>query len=84
MRSLIIGIARTGSSDSYLLNQDTKYISMCGSNPEVTFSINCVQYDFLKMINGLRYDDADPDSSTEAISFFQKLTTQLFEDLKYI
>jgi hypothetical protein len=71
MRSLIIEIARPGSSNNYVLNRDMKYVAMCGTNPEATFSIDCDQYEFIKMINGLRYDDADPDSSLPAISFFQ-------------
>jgi hypothetical protein len=84
MNSLIIGIARTGTAYNYVLNTDTKYISMCGSKPEVSFSIDCGQDQFIKVINGLRYDDADPGSSAEAISFFQNLTTKLFSDLKYL
>lgn len=84
MKSLIIGIARTGSPHNFVLNEDTKYISMCGTKPEVSFSINCGQSDFLKMISGLRYNDADPDASAGAISFFEKLTTQIFMDLKYL
>lgn len=84
MRSLIIGIARTGSPNDFVLNPDNKYISMCGNKPEVSFSINCGQHDFIKQINGLRYDDADPSSSAGAISFFQDLVTKLFEDIKYL
>ena len=75
MKSLIIGIARTGKPHNYVLNEDTKYISMCGNKPEVSFSIGCEQDQFIKAVAGLRYDDADPDSSSEAISFFQTLTT---------
>ncbi len=84
MRSLIIGIARTGSPTNYLLNPDMKYISMCGNKPEVNFSIDCGQYDFNRMANGLRYNDADPDASAEAITFFSQLTTKLAADLKYL
>lgn len=84
MKSLIIGIARTGSPHNFVLNEDTKYIAMCGTKPEVTFSIDCGQSDFLKMINGLRYNDPDPDSSMQAISFFEKLTSRIFHDLKYL
>ncbi len=84
MRSLIIGIARTGSPTNYLLNPDMRYISMCGNKPEVSFSIDCGQHDFNRMANGLRYHDADPDASLEAINFFTNLTTRLAEDLKYL
>src|SRR5215203_1125626 len=84
MKSLIIGIARTGKPHNYVLNEDTKYISMCGNKPEVSFSIGCEQDQFLKAVDGLRYDDADLGSSSEAISFFQTLTTQIFQDLKYL
>ncbi len=82
MKSLIIGIARTGKANNYLLNEDTKYISMCGNKPEVTFSIKCEQNDFIKVINKLRYDD--PYSSAEAISYFKNLSTEIFKDLKYV
>jgi hypothetical protein len=84
MNSLIIGIARTGSAFNFVLNEDTKYISMCGNKPEVSFSINCGQNNFIRVINELRYNDADPDSSAEAITFFEDLATQIFSDLKYL
>ena len=84
MKSLIIGIARTGKPHNYVLNEDTKYISMCGNKPEVSFSIGCEQDQFIKAVAGLRYDDADPDASAGPISFFQNLTTQIFQDLKYL
>ena len=84
MKSLIIGIARTGSQNDFVLNQDTRYISMCGSKPEVSFSIGCGQFEFLKMINDLRYRDADPDSSSEAIAYFTQLTSKIFNDIKYL
>jgi hypothetical protein len=57
---------------------------MCGSNPEVNFSINCEQHQFYEKVKKLRYDDADPSSSAKAISFFETLTTKLFTDLKYL
>lgn len=82
MKSLIIGIARTGKANNYLLNEDTKYISMCGNKPEVTFSIKCEQNDFIKVVNKLRYDD--PYSSAEAISYFKNLSTEIFKDLQYL
>jgi len=84
MKSLIIGIARTGSPNNFVLNPDTRYISMCGSKPEVSFSIDCGQYDFIRMVNGLRYTDADPEASSGAISFFNHLTSKFFEDLKFL
>lgn len=84
MKSLIIGIARTGSPNDYVLNPDNKYISMCGNKPEVSFSINCGQHQFIEVINSLRYDDADPSSSTDAIAFFQDLITSVFDDIKYL
>ncbi|MCW3107412.1 MAG: hypothetical protein JWQ09_1918 [Segetibacter sp.] len=84
MKSLIIGIARTGSPNDYVLNPDNKYISMCGNKPEVSFSINCGQHQFIEVVNGLRYDDADPSSSADAISFFQDLITRVFADIKYL
>ncbi len=84
MKSLIIGIARTGSPHNFVLNAETKYISMCGTKPEVSFSIDCGQSDFLKLINDLRYNDPDPDTSLRAISSFETLTSQIFHDLKYL
>lgn len=84
MKSLIIGIARTGSPHDFVLNPEHRYISMCGNKPEVSFSINCGQHRFLQMVNELRYDDADPSSSAEPVSFFQDLVTKIFEDIKYL
>lgn len=84
MNSLIIGIARTGKPNNSVLNDETRYISTCGNKPEVTFSIDCGQDQFIRVINGLRYNDADPDSSSEAIAFFEDLATQLFKNLRYL
>lgn len=82
MKSLIIGIARTGTAHNHVLNPDTKYIAMCGSAPEITFSINCGQDEFFKEIEGLRYDD--PASSPRSISYFQELATRIFNDIKFL
>jgi CHAT domain len=82
MKSLIIGIARTGKANNNVLNDETRYISMCGNKPEVSFSINCGQDEFIKTISKLRYDD--PASSAEAISYFKNLSTEIFADLKYL
>src|SRR5689334_18103444 len=84
MNSLIIGVARTGTPNDFVLNPELRYISLCGSNPEVTFSIDCGQHRFFEVINQLRYDDSDPSASAEAISFFERLTTKFFTDLKYL
>ena len=84
MRTLIIGIARTGDADNHLLSPDISYISMCGSYPEATFSINCRQQEFYEKAKLLRYTDGDPNTSAPAISFFKKLITQIYTDLKYL
>jgi len=84
MRTLIIGIARTGDADNHLLSPDISYISMCGSYPEATFSINCRQQEFYEKAKLLRYTDGDPNASAPAISFFKKLITQIYTDLKYL
>jgi hypothetical protein len=84
MKSLILGIARAGTPNNYLLNEDTRYISMFGNKPEVTFSIHCGHDQLIEKISKLRYNDADPSSAEEAITFFQKLTSKLLQDLKYL
>ncbi len=84
MKSLIIGISRPGDADDVLLSPDQKYVSRCGSRPEVTFSINCKQVLFYENIQMLRYVDGDPSSSAGAISFFEKLMSKAFSDLKYL
>ncbi len=84
MKQLILGIARAGTPNNYLLNEDTRYISMFGNKPEVTFSISCGHDKLIEKISELRYNDADPSSAEEAISFFQRLTSKLLQDLKYL
>jgi hypothetical protein len=83
MNSLKIEISRPGSMNNMVLNEDTKYISLCGTSPQQSFSIDCGQDTFYSFVNELRYDDADPNASAEAITFFKKLTTNLFEDIKF-
>lgn len=84
MKQLILGIARAGTPHNYLLNEDTRYISMFGNKPEVTFSIPCGHDKLIEKISKLRYNDADPSSAAEAITFFQGLTSRLLQDLKYL
>jgi hypothetical protein len=82
MKSLIIGIARTGKANNNVLNNETRYISMCGNKPEVTFSIDCGQDEFIETVSKLRYYYYD--DSPEAISYFKNLATKIFADLKYV
>lgn len=84
MKSLIIGIVRPGTTSDFVLNTDTKYVSLCGTKPEVSFSIDCGQYKFLELINGLRYQDADPSTAEQPISALQELVTGVFERMKYL
>lgn len=84
MNTLIIGIARTGQANNFVLNEDTPYISMCGAKPEISFRMSFGQDAFLEMMNELRYKDADPSSANTAINFFQEHTTELFKKFKYV
>lgn len=84
MKSVIIGISRPGDPDGIPLIDDSKYVSRCGSFPEVTFSIGCKQTDFFDHIKELRYDDNDPSSSAGAISFFQDMMRSIFKKFPYI
>ncbi|HTE24164.1 CHAT domain-containing protein [Flavitalea sp.] len=84
MNSLIVGIARTGTANGFLLNPETRYISMCGSKPEITFSIDCRQDEFVSFIEDLRYNDNDPSITSKAIRYFQKLATDIFLSLEYV
>ncbi|MCL6257477.1 CHAT domain-containing protein [Aquiflexum sp. TKW24L] len=84
MKQLILGIARAGTHNNYLLNEDTRYISMFGTKPEVTFTISCGHDKLIEKISQLRYNDADPSSADEAISYFQRITSKLLQDLKYL
>lgn len=84
MKSQILGIARIGTPQGFVLNPINYYISLCGEKPQVTFNVDCQQELFDKMINDLRYHDGDPSSSSAAISFFQELTTKAFEDFEYV
>lgn len=82
MRSLIIGIARTGERNDYVLNADLPYISMCGTKPEVTFRINCGQAKLNQQLNQMRYVHGSDRQA--AITFFEKLITHVFRDIKYL
>lgn len=84
MKSLNIGIARAGTPNNYLLNEDTRYISMFGNKPEVTFSIPFGHDKLIEKIGKLRYNEADPSSAEESIAFFQRVTSKLLQDLKYL
>jgi hypothetical protein len=84
MKSLIIGISRPGDADGVSLTPLNAYVARCGAFPEVTFSINCKQLEFYEKIKELRYTDGDPSSSDNAINFFQELTREIFDNLKYM
>jgi hypothetical protein len=84
MNTITIGIVRPGKANNFVLNSETKYVAMCGTKPEVSFSIDCEQDEFLRGIDGLRYKDADPSASSESIDYMQKLVTQIFEQVKYL
>jgi len=84
MKSILIGISRPGDADGVPLLKTTQYVARCGSSPEVTFSIDCKQLEFFDNVKGLRYNDGDPSSSAGAISFFQKLMSDIFNNFQYL
>jgi hypothetical protein len=84
MKSMIIGISRPGDADGVSLAPSNAYVARCGSFPEVSFSIKCKQLEFYEKVKELRYTDGDPTSSDDAIDFFQHLTREIFDNLKYL
>ena len=82
MHTVTIQIDRTGAIYDHKLSKETIYIASCEDQPRIEFSIDCDQSTFDQYKEKLRYDDAGENSRQEAIAFFQKLTTKIFDDIE--
>jgi len=84
MKTLTIGISRTGDADGHPLLPDTGYISRCANFPEVPFFIKCKQSEFLDTVENLRYTNVSPVATNTAICSLTSLISDVFKALKYL
>jgi hypothetical protein len=83
VHTVTIELLRSGESYNHALSKKTKYIALCGNHPPVDLRIHCEQKVFNKYKQKLNYK-VDEKSRQEGIAFFERLITDLLDDIGYL